>query len=94
MEDFHKKRLEERNCDICQRYNVEDEMHLIFYCPMYESLQRNCLTYVAQFYDVNNMPNCDKLKVFMNDKQIVNQFSSYIRNCFYKQNDHIFTNSW
>jgi hypothetical protein len=90
---FMQKKLEERNCDICKSDNIEDEMHFIFTCPMYEVLRKDFFTYVAGLYNIDLMPNCDMLSIFMNDKKVINRFGSFIRNCFYKRNDNIFFNS-
>ena len=81
---------EERICDVCKD-EVEDEMHFIFRCNRYNNIRTNFIDCANRFYDIANMDNAEKLKVFMTDKRLINRFASYIRECYFSRNDYIYS---
>lgn len=86
---FSQKKIEERICDICKS-GVEDELHFVFKCPEYQNLRAEFYNHVSRSCNIDDMPDCDKLKYFMKDQNILHKFGTYIRTCFYKRNDSIF----
>ena len=55
---YRKLNVEERTCLICNMNSVEDEIHFLCHCPMYEEQQKLLFTKITQVYkDFLNMPN-------------------------------------
>jgi hypothetical protein len=87
---FSQLPLNKRLCDNCKTV-IEDENHFIFTCPLYDNLRHEYFTYVTQYHDIQRMTHGEKLKLFMTDERLINKFGSFIRNCFYKRNDVIYS---
>ena len=80
---------EQRICDICKA-SVEDELHFIFQCPVYENLRTDLFNHVSQLYDITNMEETEMLRIFMCEDKVVNKFANFIRNCFLKRNSLLY----
>ena len=66
------------------------KIHFTFTCPSYNELRIDFLNFASQFVVLDNLPNCDKIKIFMTDDRILYKFGVFIRNCYHKRNEFIY----
>ena len=65
---YRKLNVEERICLICNMNSVEDEIHFLCHCPMYEVQRKLLFTKITQVYkDFLNMPNEEQLSLICNN---------------------------
>ena len=77
--------VSDRKCTFCSKGSVEDELHFIFDCPLYEDKRRlfnNKINTLNLNYTL--LSQKDKLFWLMSneDDLIIKEFSSYINTCF------------
>ena len=63
---FRRLTVEQRVCELCNSNSVEDELHFLFNCSIYEEVQRVLFTQV-EYCNVNlrQFSNLDKFKQMM-----------------------------
>ncbi len=54
-------------------------------CNNYMSLRIEFLNHISHFCDLQSMSINDIIKLCMCDNKIINRFSTFIRNCWYKR---------
>ena len=68
---------------------VEDEVHFVIKCPLYNGIREGLLSNAVQL-DVNfvNMSDMSKLVFIMNKMQ--NHLARYVKQAWYKRKSHIY----
>lgn len=73
--------VDERLCAFCNGGCVENEMHFVFECDLYNELRKNLFSYVSsQLNDFCTLNRVDMLKCLFRD--FPRQFSKFIKNAF------------
>ena len=68
---------------------MEDELHFIFYCPLYATEREAFINDITRINgDINGKSDIEKLKLFMDNSS----FGSYIKQCYFKRSDFIYNN--
>jgi hypothetical protein len=79
--------VEKRICKVCTLENVEDEIHMFFQCPAYDT-ERN---FLFKKFDINVVDfknrehNIMLLKWFMEDEDKIFYVGLYLKKCFNKR---------
>ena len=65
---YRKLNVEERTCLVCNINSVEDEIHFLCHCPMYEEQIKLLFSKITQVYkDFLNMSNVEQLSLIFNN---------------------------
>lgn len=84
---FQQKDVKERTCPYCKGNTVEDEVHFIFYCPLYADLRNDFTDSLKDKFDIrDDMNDIEKLKLCMESTN----FGAFIKDCYFKRSDYIF----
>ncbi len=79
----------DRICTLCNSNNVEDQMHFLFHCELYNEHRNNLYVKARDIIEQwDNLPDCIKLtKLFDN---MTRPFAKYIKNIFLLRRNTIF----
>ncbi len=84
------QKLEERVCQICNSSTVEDEIHFVFLCNVYDLERQNFFSNIKDApVNWQNFTYNEKLKLFMNAVNVVN-FSKYLSSIYEKRRSILF----
>ena len=82
--------VEERKCEFCNCNDIEDELHFLVKCHLYQQ-ERRCLYDSLSKRGINiNHLNCDnqfKFLMTFNDQRHLNELGKYIHFCFLKRKE-------
>ena len=71
-------------CSFCIRHCYENELHMLFICPLYDDLRREYLS--SQKYSYDELLNCKhKLRIFFTNNSYI--IAKYLHLCFLKRSE-------
>ena len=82
---------EERICKICQSGQIEDEMHFLFNCTLYNDLRLTLISVIPQEHSFLTLSAVDKLNLLMNDYS--RQTAKYLSSAFEKRKQFLYVNN-
>ena len=84
---------QERLCLLCNRNEIESEMHFLLECPKYETLREEYVRIVSEeFINFRLLSIEEKLTVLMSDK-LIKTTAKYIFDCFDLRRHSLYTES-
>ena len=81
----------ERLCKVCLSGQVEDELHFLFKCFLYDDLRNHLHSNITDTDSFLILSDADKLKHLMNNYP--RQIAKYLRNAFEKRKNFLYVNS-
>jgi hypothetical protein len=88
---FRNTRLEDRICSLCNLQHIEDEMHFLFDCTLYNDLRRQWFQGVRnKVHNFENLSNFEKITILFDEQHRCT--SKYILNCFNMRKDNLSKN--
>ena len=81
----------ERLCKVCLSGQVEDELHFLFKCSLYDDLRNHLHSTITDTDSFFLLSDADKLKHLMNNYP--RQIAKYLRNAFEKRKNFLYVNS-
>ena len=83
---------EERLCKVCQSGQIENELHFLFNCVLYNDFRNYLLSAINQKDSFVLLSDVEKLKHLMNNYP--RQIAKYLRNAFEKRKQFLYVNNY
>ena len=85
------EKTEERLCKVCQRGQIENELHFVFNCVMYNDFRNDLLSAITQKDSFLLLSVVENLIHLMNNYP--RQIAKYLRNAFGKRKQFLYVNN-
>ena len=74
----------ERLCIFCNNSEIENESHMLLYCPLYSNVRDMCFNEIGEHKPhLRHLPEFAKLQIIMNPrKSIANVVAKFVHSCF------------
>ena len=82
-----------RICELCDFDEVEDEIHFLTKCSLYETSRKSLYDKAAEIYpDFTHYDNDVKLLILMNDEDLTKYVADYLYDSYMKRNEILYKN--
>ena len=82
--------LEFRLCIFCESNNIEDEVHFIFECSLYDNIRRRFFDKLQQFHPSWPNLNVDQKLLLLMSKEFVKDTAEFVHQCFVTRRKQIY----
>ena len=85
---YRRLAIQDRICDLCGQ-NIEDELHFVFACPLYNDLRNDFERDIVLIYPgFSLLPDILKLRYVMENH--IFRFCRFIENCWCRRSDTLY----